>query len=215
VSDDGDARSFDPEVEEALRHRAKRELRKRLRAVRRAVPKDARRDRSRRVCERVLDLAAFESATVIAGYVAMGGEVDPRGVLERAWSDGRVVALPRVDWERGSMDLARAPDDGPLEESGMGFMQPTSDAPVVDPDGVSIVLVPSVALSEDGWRLGMGKGYYDRLLPRIPRALRVGLGFEFQLLAEVPHTAGDERMDVVVTDGRVVEIGSPSDRLVR
>jgi 5-formyltetrahydrofolate cyclo-ligase len=86
----------------------------------------------------------------------------------------------------------------------MGFLQPPAGSPRVPELDVGIVLVPALAVDERGHRIGWGKGFYDRLLPLVPDAVRIALVFDFQLVAEVPDTPGDERVDYVVTDSRVI-----------
>jgi len=154
----------------------------------------------------VLGLDAWSSARVIAGYLAMRGEADPAALLDAARDAGHTVALPRVDWAAETMELRAVGREGELEESGMGFMQPAAGAPRVADDEVDLVLIPALAADERGYRIGWGKGFYDRLLPSLSRAVRVALIFDFQLVAEVPDTPGDERVDYIVTDDRVVHV---------
>ncbi|MCA9601752.1 MAG: 5-formyltetrahydrofolate cyclo-ligase [Polyangiales bacterium] len=207
------AREFD---EVALRFQAKAELRARLKGVRRALPAEARRERSLRVATRVSSLDAWANARTILAYVAMAGETDPAPLVESLLGAGRVLVLPRI--EPGDLDLKlkRVDGDGAdghatvaaqLEDSGYGFAQPPTTAADVDPADVDMVLVPAMAVDERGHRLGYGRGYYDRLLPRLPHAVRVVIAYDFQLLSELPNTPGDERVDYVVTDARILDTG--------
>jgi 5-formyltetrahydrofolate cyclo-ligase len=99
-------------------------------------------------------------------------------------------------------------DEGvPLDETGaMRVPEPPESAPAIPEVEVDLVIVPALALDERGARIGYGAGYYDELLPRLARAKRVGIAFDFQLLAEVPETPGDERVHAIVTDARSIEI---------
>lgn len=205
----GDSFGFDDATELHLRHRAKEELRKRMRAVRRAIPREARAARSARIVERVTRLDAWASARVIASYAAMRGEVDLGELLEQAHASGRTVALPRVDWSEESMRMHRAEAGAELEESGMGFDQPSAACPLVDDAEVDLVLMPALAADERGYRIGWGRGFYDRLLPLMGRATRVAVIFDFQLIAEVPNTPGDELVDYLVTDERTLHVSRP------
>lgn len=205
----GDSFGFDDAMELELRHRAKRELRKRMRSVRTAVPAQARQARSSRIADRVRHLEAWSAARMVAGYVAMRGEADPAALLEEARAAGRAVVLPRVDWESETMHMHRVDTTTDLEESGMGFLQPRAEAPRVDAGEIELVLVPALAADDRGYRIGWGKGFYDRLLPLMRRASRVCLVFDFQLVAEVPNTPGDERVDHLVTDERTLHVHRP------
>ena len=97
-------------------------------------------------------------------------------------------------------------DVEPVESGSMRVPEPPEDSPLVDPAEVDLVIVPALVLDERGARIGYGAGYYDHLLPRLTRAVRIGVVFDFQLVAEVPETVGDERVNVVVTDERVIEV---------
>ena len=96
---------------------------------------------------------------------------------------------------------AHVPGDA-LERGAFGIPEPDPGAPVITrPD---VVLVPFLAADPRGYRVGYGKGFYDRLLPELGDALRVAAGFDFQLVPEVPSAPFDVPVDVVVTDARVL-----------
>ena len=105
----------------------------------------------------------------------------------------------------------RAWDEGvePVE-SGRMVREPPASAPLLDPAEIDLVIVPALALDPRGARIGYGAGLYDGLLPRMTRALRVGVAFDFQLIAEIPETEGDERVHLVVTDTRVLDTRAPA-----
>jgi 5-formyltetrahydrofolate cyclo-ligase len=199
----------EPSEEELLqlRVRAKTELRKRMRAVRGAVPAEARRIRSERACDRLMARPEWNAARVVAGYVAMRSETDPRLALERGHTAGKTIVLPRIDYEHEIVELRTWDPLAPLEESGMGFLQPAADRPRVAHADVDLVIVPALAVDARGFRLGWGKGYYDRLLPLLGTARSIAMVFHFQLMAEVPEMPHDVAVDVVVSDQTDYETG--------
>ena len=79
-----------------------------------------------------------------------------------------------------------------------GIEEPTGEA-FTDYAAIDFIVVPGVAFDAKGNRLGRGKGYYDRLLPRIPTAYKAGICFPFQLVEEVPAESFDVRMDIIIT----------------
>jgi 5-formyltetrahydrofolate cyclo-ligase len=83
-------------------------------------------------------------------------------------------------------------------------MEPPAGAPEVALDEIDCVVMPGVAFSEDGLRLGRGGGYYDATLERMPRAARVGLAFEAQIVPTLPREAHDAPLDAVVTETRTL-----------
>lgn len=203
-----------PEIPEELRDqlafRAKRELRKRIRGVRSAMPPSAIEERSTALCERVLAMPEWARAQTVALFSSMPDEVQCRALIERARSEGKRAALPVVVPVADEVPglVFRAPWDGgierPLVTSAYGIDEPSEDAPAVPYESIDLVIVPALAIDERGHRIGYGKGYYDRTLPRCTRAARVVVGFDFQLIAEVPTRAGDVASEWIVTDKRVL-----------
>lgn len=205
-----DHHAFDPatEAHQALRYQAKAALRKKLLALRNAIPETRRKQRSAAAMEHVAALDAWKSARCIAGYVAMRGELDPQSGFARAALGNCRVVFPRITagsaaGEPDAMDFAD-PVDG-FEPSPLGFMQPSAHAPRVAPQDIDLVLVPLAAVDVRGYRIGYGGGYYDRFLPTATQATSVGVAYDFQVMAELPNTEGDVCLDVVVSDAGIVK----------
>lgn len=194
----------------AYREAAKEALRKRYAALRRALSAEARAARAQRACELLLVHESFARARCVLAYAALRFELDPALATARAHALGKVVALPRVAAESGELRLHAYMPGDELFESGFGVREPCATAPAIAPDEVDLVLVPGLAFDMRGYRLGYGKGFYDRLLPTLTRATRVGLAFELSLLPEVPNAEHDAPVDVLVTDKRVVLAERPA-----
>lgn len=190
-----------------LRQKAKRHLRKRLRAVRQALPEAAATARSALIVERLLALPELA-----AGCVGVGSfwpmlerrEVDLRALHPALVERGVPVFYPFMrPNERGAFDtgLARVDDVSALAERGQRFAEPPATAPAAPRGALSVLLVPALAVSGDGHRLGYGAGYYDATIPDYqPPALVIAVAFDFQLLPELPVDPHDVPVDVLVTD---------------
>jgi len=194
--------------DDALRVGVKDEIRARRRALRRALPADARERRSAAIAERVHSLDEWQSAETILAFISMRTEVQTRALVELAWNEKKRVAAPRMSAERDDLTLREWREGDELEESGMMFLQPLTSAAPVAEETIALVLVPALAVDDRGQRIGYGKGFYDRLLPRLVGATRVAVVFDFERIAEVPNRAGDQPVDVIVTDARVVRTGA-------
>ncbi|MFK7990763.1 MAG: 5-formyltetrahydrofolate cyclo-ligase [Sandaracinaceae bacterium] len=186
-----------------LRVAVKSEIRDRRKRTRKALPREARWARSASICERVVGLPEWERAKTVLAFVSMVKEVQTKAAIENAWAAGKRVAVPRMNADFDGLELRELSADTELEESGMMFLQPPEDAPTVADEDIDLVLVPALAVDERGHRVGYGKGLYDGLLPRLKRALRVAVVFDFERIAEVPDRDADERVDVVITDARI------------
>lgn len=191
--------------EDLLRRRVKAELRQRMRGVRRAIPPEARAERSARIWERIWERPEWKGASTVMLFLSMRTEVDTSPGIAAAWAEGKRVAAPRMT-DAGLAVHAWRDGDVPVETGNMRVPEPAESAPLVEPGEVDVVVVPALALDERGARIGYGAGLYDGLLPRLSRARRIGVAFDFQLVGEVPETEGDERVHVVVTDQRTIDV---------
>jgi 5-formyltetrahydrofolate cyclo-ligase len=180
----------------------KRALRSELIARRARLSPDERAERARAIAERIEQVPAFRAAKVVALYAALGTEVDPAEIARRALARGVRVAFPRAASDRLLVFAACAPGD--LVRGPLGAAEPPARAPAVDPGELACVVMPGVAFSEDGLRLGRGGGYYDATLRSLPGVARVGLAFEVQLVPTLPREPHDAPMDAVVTEARVL-----------
>jgi 5-formyltetrahydrofolate cyclo-ligase len=194
-------------AEEMLRVRVKSELRKRMRALRRALPAAACALRSSKIVERVAELEPVGRARRLCLFwpIEDRHEVDLRPLDATLRARGARVAYPGIDPETGAMTFRYVSDPGAMEEQGFGFREPSLREPEAPPGEIEVIVVPALALDPRGHRIGYGAGYYDRALPRYaPPAIAVGVAFDFQLVAEVPDSAADARVAWVVTDARAL-----------
>jgi 5-formyltetrahydrofolate cyclo-ligase len=109
---------------------------------------------------------------------------------------------------RTALRVTRSSAD--LAVRGGRFAEPPADAPEAARGDVELLVVPALAVAENGHRLGYGAGFYDAALPDFrPPALAVVVAYDFQLLAEVPTLAHDVPCDIVVTDARTLVVADP------
>lgn len=138
---------------------------------------------------------AFRAASTVLLYHSLKDEVDTHEFI-RKWSRKKRILLPVVVGDDLELRIYTGPDD--MAIGAYGIDEPTGEL-FTDYAAIDFIAVPGVAFDRSGNRLGRGKGYYDRLLPRIPSAYKAGICFPFQLVEEVPAEAFDIRMDEVIT----------------
>lgn len=187
----------------ALVLRAKVELRKRLRGLRQTTPAGALAKRSERIVERLRAESVLARAKRVALFwpIAARHEVDVTALDAELRARGVEVAYPAVDPRTREMTF-RLATPAELEDDPLGFR----GAPLTarEPDALDVIVVPALALDADGNRLGYGAGFYDKTLPHFAPATKIGVAYDFQLLAEVPALPTDVPMDLVVTDARTL-----------
>jgi 5-formyltetrahydrofolate cyclo-ligase len=195
------------DAETALRYRAKAALRQRARALRSTIPADAIAQRSARIVASLGQLPDVATATSVALFypIESRNEVDLRALDGLLRAAGKRLAYPSIDPDTRVMTFRHAACLTSFEERGLGFREPSPDAPELAP--LDVIVVPALQIDSLGHRIGYGAGFYDRTLPRFsPPARTIGVAFDFQLISEVPVTAGDVPVDVIVTDARVLRV---------
>jgi 5-formyltetrahydrofolate cyclo-ligase len=183
---------------------AKRALRSSLLAARARLAPEERLRRAERISERLAELPALRGAGTVALYAALGAEVPSDPLLARVTALGARVVLPRIAAARLLSFAACAP--GELVPGRSGAREPPPSAREVPGAEIDVFVVPGVAFAEDGARLGRGGGFYDATLVAFPRAVRVGVGFDLQLVPELPRESHDVLMDAIVTEERVLRL---------
>lgn len=171
----------------------KSELRTKIKGLRLILPDNDRRQAARQVFERLEKTAAFMLADRILMYHSLPDELSTHEFLLK-WAGRKRFFLPRVN----SVDLEILPYDRSRLELGSFHIEEPSGDDVADPDDIELVVVPAVAFDRTGRRLGRGKGFYDRFL-KSSKATKVGVGYEFQLLDEIPAEPHDIPMDIIIT----------------
>lgn len=181
----------------------KQRLRRHMRAVRAAIPPEERAAAAVVVEAALLELPAIAGAGVVLAFASFGSEIPTAGILAGLRAAGKRVVLPfLVD---GEMEAALVEPDAAMTPSSYGALEPV-ERRAVDPSVIDAVVAPGLAFDRAGRRLGYGGGYFDRYLRRAPAAaIRIGIGFAVQLVNGVPFGPGDELLDLVVTEGGVVE----------
>ncbi len=165
-------------------------IRKRMRLVRDLV--DDRLMRSVELWARVATLDEYQRAHTVMAFKGFKGEPDTDPLFARLAAEGKRLLLPRVN--DGAIEVCDA--DGPMLASRIGVEEP--QGPALPYDIVDFVIVPGLAFTPDGARLGYGGGFYDRFLPQL-RAPNVGVCFAEQLLDELPVEPHDVRVQRVLS----------------
>jgi 5-formyltetrahydrofolate cyclo-ligase len=147
--------------------------------------------RSLDIWRSIAELPQYAGAATVMAFAGMPTEPDTDGLFGRLDRDAKTLVLPRL--EAGGIVPALVGDG--FTSGQFGIREPRG--PAVDPLSIDLVIVPGVAFTVQGDRLGHGKAYYDRFLPTT-RAFTVGACFHEQIVDELPLEPHDVRLDLVV-----------------
>jgi len=191
----------------------KNALRQAMRAARDALDPEQRVSLTVEAVERLLELPAFArerlEGRVIAGYVAVGGELSPAGALAFVRDQGGTVALPRVSDTPPRLRFHTLGAEMRLRTGRFGLSEPPEAAPEVGAGALAAMIVPGLAFDAAGRRVGFGGGYYDGVIDeaRAGGATVIGFAYDFQIVDRCPVGPDDRAVDCVVTDARVIRAG--------
>lgn len=152
------------------------------------------------VFNRLEQTAAFLLSDKILMYHSLPDELSTHKFLSK-WNKKKQFFLPRVN----GVNLDILPYDESRLELGAFHIEEPSGENTVDPEEIELIIVPAVAYDRKGNRLGRGKGFYDRLL-QTTKASKIGVGYEFQLVEELPVEAHDVPMDMIITQDNTIVI---------
>ncbi len=138
------------------------------------------------------------SRRIIGLYAALADEVQLGIFARQARTLGWQTVYPKADPREHSLTFHLVPDEAELCPGAYGILEPLPDAATVDIGELDVLLVPGVAFTYSGVRLGYGGGFYDRALPHT-RAVTIGVAFTCQLADELPTDALDKPVMAVVT----------------
>ena len=154
---------------------------------------------SEQLCSVIAAWSRYRQARHIVTYLAFGSELNLSGLhidktktfyVTRTWDAEAELSIHELDEEE-------------LEPHSYGYLQPSATAPKVAPETIDLVLVPGLAFSKRGERLGYGGGYYDRLLPELSTALWLGVAADRLVVPNLPSEAHDVKLNYLATESGI------------
>lgn len=186
--------------------------RKKFQALRENLSIKERQACSESIFDAIQGLECFKHADTVFAYMSMKSEVLTSSFIESAISKRKQLAVPKIHLdEHGTrfMQFHAIQSLADLKPGFYGIMEPETGC-IIQPKPGDLMVVPGLAFTEDGHRLGYGGGFYDSYLRRYGDICfhRVGVAFEIQLTQFIPHEAFDETVDMIVTEKQILDTRS-------
>ena len=186
----------------------KQRIRKSVLAARGQLADEARAACDAAITTRLLQLPEYKQATTVLGYMNFGSEYASELWISQALADGKQLALPMVNRHSNMLDLYWVEDPENQLDTGLwGIREPVVERckRLNDINEVEFALLPGVAFSRDGARLGYGGGYYDKLLAQMThRPTLVCAAFGLQIVAQIPQEETDIKTAWIVTESETI-----------
>lgn len=172
----------------------KQDIRKNIAQLKHSFSAEQKDTESNEILHTLESLDCFRQASAILLYHSLPDEVNTHEFIKK-WSNHKTILLPVVT---GSELAVRKFSPDTMTKGAYGIEEPNG-TDVTNYDTIELVIVPGVAFDKKGNRLGRGKGYYDKLLPKLTNAKKIGICYSFQLCEHIPNEKHDIPMDTVIT----------------
>ncbi len=191
----------------------KKEIRKAVLAERSALDEETVALASQVICRRILDIDAYEEATDVCLYMPMKNEVDVLLLAEQAEADGKRVWVPKVvkkttgtgaDKEAGEMVFNRFTGLGEEDIiTGAYDIRESRSEEILEPGEGTLIIMPGAVFTPWKDRIGYGGGFYDKFLDEHPQCRTIAVGYDLQIVDELPVEEHDRKPDYVVCETSV------------
>lgn len=179
----------------------KKALREKYKELRRQMPTEEKSCRDTEILDRVLSSDAYKKANIVLTYVSTDIEVDTSELIKKAIEDKKRVAVPRCVSGTRDMDFYFIKSTDDLEKGTFSVMEPVPSKCVkAYAYETALCIIPGLSFDMKGYRLGYGKGYYDRFLSAHPKLIKMGICYCSCTVSELIHGRYDVCADLIVTE---------------
>ena len=169
---------------------------------RNSLSKDEISEKSNKIKNNLFNLDSYKKSKAIMFFVSFNSEVNTHDMIKEALKN-KTVVVPKV-WHKEIEPSVIIDFDNLVPSDKFGVLEPI-EAMKIAYKNIDLVLVPGIAFDKEGHRIGYGFGYYDKFLKKVPKAIKIGLAFDFQVVDKIPREMHDVPVDMIVTEKRVME----------
>ena len=166
-----------------------------------SLPKEDILEKSRIIQNNLFNLGKYSNSKTVMFFVSFKTEVNTHEMIVEALKN-KTIVVPKV--MHHEIEPSVIIDLSNLMPARFGILEPI-EAMKIAYKNIDLVLVPGIVFDKDGHRIGYGFGYYDKFLTKVPKAVKIGLCFDFQVVDKFPKEEHDVPVDFIVTEERIVE----------
>lgn len=149
----------------------------------------------------------YKACETLFIYISIGGEVDTHEIINKSLALGKRVFVPKVNRNTKDMNAIQIDSINDLVEvPPFNILEPKENSKVISEDSIDLIIVPGLAFSKNGDRLGYGGGYYDKFLKHNTKSPRIALAYEFQIFDSIPIEVYDEKVSHIISERSILTI---------
>lgn len=165
---------------------------------------DMRVEYTKQIVQQLFFLEDWKQAKVIGITISIPPEIPTLPIIEQAWREGKEVAVPKCHPENRTMEFKKITSFEQLESVYSGLLEPVAETETIGSAQMDLLLVPGLAFTKAGYRLGFGGGYYDRFLASY-KGITLALAYECQVVDELPIEMHDLPVQKIVTTNKIFQ----------
>ena len=181
----------------------KKRIRKEIKNQFRTIPISDFDAKSKKVLDKLKKLPEWKNAETVLIFLSLPDEIKTEGIINEALEENKKTAVPRINGNDIVFHYIKSVNSSLIIHP-LGIAEPSPSTPVfnsLSADEKTLILVPGLAFDKNCFRLGRGKGFYDKFLSGIDKSVKkIGIGYDFQIVESVPAEDHDFPLDSVITD---------------
>ena len=158
-------------------------------------------EKSKKIENTLFNLQKYKNSKIIMFFVSFNSEVHTHDMIKQALNN-KIVVIPKVMHKEIEPSII-IDFDNLVPSGNFGILEPI-EAMKISNKNIDLILVPGIAFDEEGHRIGYGFGYYDKFLRKVPKAVKIGLAFDFQVVDKIPREMHDVPVDLIITEKRII-----------
>jgi len=180
----------------------KAEIRAKLKQIRATIPKHNRLIHSKIITQKILELDEIKAAQHVFIYISYASEVNTHDLINTLLKQGKNLAVPKIIKAEPMIATTFTGWDDLIPDT-LGILTPANTIPY--PDTIDLVVTPDLGFTQSGYRIGYGRGYYDKWFAEHPVQQKIALAFEAQILDELPIDEFDIPVNKIITEDRIIK----------
>ncbi|WP_160683452.1 5-formyltetrahydrofolate cyclo-ligase [Clostridium sp. C2-6-12] len=187
----------------------KKILRKEVLEKRNNLDLDKKEEMDKEILKKFYETQYYREAKKIFIYISYASEINTKKIINKALKDNKKIYVPRTEFKTRNMDAVEITSLDNLVQSTYGILEPSIEAPYIDPNELDLIVVPGVAFDRKGGRMGYGAGFYDRYFKKIKKEnknkiVKLALAYDLQMLDKVPMSEQDVPVDYILTENQFI-----------